>query len=156
MTLAFRLPGLALALVLTGSAANAQQSSCTGPATDTRLYVQVEGVRASQGLVAVSLYADESSKFLARRGSIYTGRVPAEAPSTTVCLHLPEPGIYALAAYHDEDGDRSLDRGSLGLPTEGVGFSNNPRLVLSLPSFRSVRLSVPRTNMLTRITLRYP
>ena len=144
------------AVLLAGSAATAQQSSCTGRESDTRLYVQVEGVRSSQGLIAVTLYADDSSRFLASRGSLYVGRVSAKAPTTTACIYLPKPGIYALAVYHDEDGDRGLDRSAIGLPTEGVGFSNNPRLVLSLPSFRSVRLSVPRTNMRTSVKLRYP
>ena len=74
-----------------------------------------------------------------------------------MCLFLPQPGIYALAVYHDEDNSGSLNRiGPMGLPAEGFGFSGNPGSIESLLEFRSVRLSVPRTNLSTRIRLRYP
>ena len=34
--------------------------------------------------------------------------------------------LYALALYHDENGNRSFDRTGVGFPAEGFGFSNNP------------------------------
>ena len=145
--------GLAL---LASGAASAQQSACTGHEGPVRLYVDVEGVRNAEGLIAVTLYADDSSRFLAKRGSLYVGRTPAMAPRTSTCIYLPSTGTYALGVYHDADADRSYDRNAIGLPAEGYGFSNNPAVILGLPSFRSVRLSVPRNNMRTSIKLRYP
>ena len=146
---------LALCLAL-GAAPSTAQSDCTGRASDTRLYVNVEGVRSNEGLVAVTLYADDSSRFLARRGSLYVGRVPASAPRTRVCIYVPGPGTYALAVYHDADGDRGFDRDAIGLPAESYGFSNNPSVVLGLPSFRSVRMAVPRDGLETTVRLRHP
>lgn len=133
-----------------------QQTSCTGTKSDTRLYVDVEGLRSGNGLVAVTLYADDSSRFLASRGSLYVGRVSASAPRTSVCIHLPSTGTYALAVYHDANANRKFDRTGIGLPAEGYGFSNNPAVILGLPSFRAVRLAVPRNDMRTRVRLRYP
>ena len=146
----------AAGLALLSGAASAQQSDCTGDEGPVRLYVDVEGVRMAEGLIALTLYADDSKRFLARRGSLYVGRTPAKAPVTSTCIYLPSTGVYALGVYHDADGDRSIDRNAIGLPTEAVGFSNNPRLFLSIPSFRSVRLAVPRNNMRTTVRLRYP
>jgi uncharacterized protein (DUF2141 family) len=131
------------------------QPDCTGPASAVRFYLNVENVRSSQGLIAVTLYPDESRRFLARRGSLYVGRVPARQGTTRVCIHLPSTGTWAFGVYHDEDGNRTINRNGLGMPREGFGFSNNPRLLFSIPSFRSVRLAVPRTNMQTTIRLRY-
>ena len=130
-------------------------SDCTGPASSTRLLVGVENVRSSDGLIAVSLYIDERRKFLAKRGALYVGRVPARRGRTDVCIHVPRPGIYALAVYHDADADRSFDRTSIGLPDEGFGFSNNPRTFLGMPNFSGVRLSVPRSGTRTMVRLRY-
>lgn len=144
-----------LALLVSG-AASAQQPDCTGYEGPVRLYVDVEGVRKAEGLIAVTLYADDSKRFLAKRGSLYVGRTAAMAPKTTVCIMLPSTGTYALGVYHDADADRSYDRNAVGLPKEGYGFSNNPAVILGLPTFRSVRLSVPRNNMRTRVRLRYP
>ena len=132
------------------------QGDCTGRPSATRLFVNVEGVRNATGLVAVTLYADDSSKFLARRGSLYVGRVPARTGTTRVCIHLPSTGVWAVAVYHDEDSNRSLTRNGIGYPREGFGFSNNPRVFMGIPAFRSVRVSVPRNNMKTTIRLRYP
>lgn len=139
-----------------GLAGAAAAQDCTGPVSNVRLYVDVENVRSSRGLIAVTLYADDSSRFLARRGSLYVGRVDARAPSTRVCIHLPSAGVYALAVYHDEDGNRRYNRSGVGMPQEGFGFTNNPRTLFGVPAFRSVRLNVPRTNMQTTIRLRYP
>jgi uncharacterized protein (DUF2141 family) len=137
------------------SAGQAAQPECAGNPGPVRLNITVEGVRSAEGLIAVTVYADDSSRFLARRGSLYVGRVPARSPTTQLCIYLPSTGIFAFAAYHDADGDRRFDRNGIGMPAEGFGFSNNPRLFLSIPSFRSVRLSVPRNNMSTTIRLRY-
>ena len=144
-------------VLLAGLEAKADaQTDCTGTASPVRLYVNVENVRSSQGLIAVTLYADDSRRFLARRGSLYVGRVPARAGTTRVCIHLPSTGVWGLAVYHDVNGNRSFNRTGLGLPAEPYGFSNNPRVLFGLPSFRSVRMSVPRNNMQTRIRLRNP
>jgi uncharacterized protein (DUF2141 family) len=131
------------------------QPECAGRPGPVRLNVTVEGVRSDQGLIALTVYADDSSRFLARRGSLYVGRVPARSPTTELCIYLPSHGVFALGVYHDADGDRRFDRTGIGLPAEGFGFSNNPPLFLSIPSFRSVRLAVPRDNMRTTIRLRY-
>lgn len=130
-------------------------ADCTGTPSPIRLFVNVDNVRSSQGLIAVTLYTDERRKFLAKRGSLYVGRVPARQGRTRVCIHVPAPGIYALAVYHDADADRSFDRTGLGLPDEGFGFSNNPPTFLGLPNFNRVRLNVPKTDLSTTIRLHY-
>ena len=134
----------------------AQTSDCTGKPSATRLYVDVSNVRDARGLIAVTLYADNPKKFLAKRGSLYVGRVPARAGTTRVCIHLPTPGTYAVAVYHDEDANRKLNRKGIGTPAEGYGFSNNASTLFGLPSFRSVRLSAPRSGLQTSIRLKYP
>jgi uncharacterized protein (DUF2141 family) len=132
------------------------QTECTGRPGPIRFWVNVEGVRSAEGLIAVTLYADDSRRFLARRGSLYVGRVPARPGTTRVCIHLPSTGTWAFAVYHDSDSNRSLTRNGIGYPREGFGFSNNPRVMLGIPAFRSVRVSVPRNNMQTTVRLRYP
>lgn len=136
-------------------AAAPAEPPCTGTPSATRLLVQVENVKSSRGLIAVSLYSDVRRKFLAKRGSLYVGRVPARQGRTDVCIHVPAPGIYALAVYHDADADRSFDRTSLGLPSEGFGFSNNPPTFLGMPNFGSVRIRVPRSGTRTMVKLKY-
>jgi uncharacterized protein (DUF2141 family) len=143
-------------LVLLGASAlaapAAAQAGCTGKPSDTRLMVRVENVRSSAGLMAVTLYGNNPSKFLAKRGSLYVGRSPAHQGVTETCIFVPQPGIYAIAVYHDLDGNRKLNRNLIGFPTEPVGFSNNPNTFLGIPSFNAVRFAVRQSGQ--RITVR--
>ena len=155
------LVGLASAIPAHAAANHANTAhatpDCAGPASDTWVNVTVENVRNDAGLIAVTLYADDSRRFLVKHGSLYVGRVPATAPVTKMCLFVPKPGVYAIAVYHDEDSSQTINRGGmLGIPTEGFGFSNDPVTIASLPAFRSVRLHIAKTNLSTRITLKYP
>ena len=170
MTTPRRLHATALAFAaavtaMTGGSAAAAASAgpktsgpnCAGPVSDTWVNVTIDGVRNGNGLMAVTLYADEPRKFLVKKGSMYVGRVDATAPETKMCLFVPKPGVYVLAVYHDEDSSRNIKRGGvLGLPEEGFGFSNNPPTIASIPSFRSVRLNIAKSGLSTRIHLKYP
>lgn len=153
LLLAF-VPALTLSSALPAGAS--AQADCGGPPGQARIWINVDRVRSSSGLVAITVYGDNAKKFLAKRGSLYVVRVPAKQGRTRVCVNLPSTGVYAFGAYHDADGDRSIDRTGIGLPAEDFGFSNNPRLLFSIPAFSSVRLSVPRTDMWTTIRLRKP
>lgn len=73
-----------------------------------------------------------------------------------MCIHLSRPGVYGLAVYHDEDANRKFKRNMIGLPAEGYAFSNNASTFFGLPSFGSVRLTVPQTGFVTSVKLKYP
>lgn len=145
-----------LAAAAAAAAPTAAPAGCTGTPSATWITVVAEGLRSGDGLLAVTLYADKPDKFLVRHGSLYVGRVAAVRGTTRACIFVPRPGVYALALYHDENGDRKFDRTGIGLPAEGYGFSNNPATLAGLPSFRSVRLHIPRTGLSTRVQMKYP
>ncbi|WP_066559617.1 DUF2141 domain-containing protein [Croceicoccus bisphenolivorans] len=145
------------ALAALPAPATASPASCQGDLSGKSwLNVEVTGVKSSSGLIAVTVYADDSSKFLVSKGSLDVVRFPASQGTFRGCVKLPKNGVYAIAVYHDEDGSRKLNRTGLGLPAEGFGFSNNPSTLAGIPAFRSVRLSVPKPGLTTRINMTYP
>lgn len=156
----------AAALTLAGAAALASPAllapavaapaGCLGDPSNTWLTVSIEGLRNGKGLVNVAVYPDDSRKFLAKGGTIKNNRFPASAPNMRACVFVPNTGVYAIAVYHDEDASRKLNRSGIGLPTEGYGFSNNPSTIAGLPSFRSVRLNVPKSGLTTHVKIKYP
>ncbi len=130
---------------------------CTGTPSATWVTVIAEELRSGDGLLAMTLYADDSRRFLVKHGSLSVGRVKVQPGGTTRgCVFLPAPGVYAIALYHDENGDTKFNRSMIGLPQEGWGFTNNPPTLMGLPSFSSVRLNVPHTGLVTRIKMKYP
>jgi len=153
---ALAIPALVLSSLPSAAVAQDAPEGCTGAPSKYWVTAVVEGVRSSKGLIAVTLYPDTPKRFLIKNGSLQVGRVKAVAGTTRACITVPKPGVYVLAIYHDENGDESFDRTGLGLPAEGYGFSNNPSTLAGLPSFRSVRLAIPRAGLSSRITLKYP
>jgi len=148
---------LALAAVTAQPAlAQAAPAGCTGTPSNHWVTVIADGLRNGNGKLAITLYADNSKKFLAKKGSLYVGFVDASAGTTRGCIFVPSPGVYAIALYHDENGNGKIDRSGIGLPTEGFGFTNNPATLMSLPSFSSVRLNIPKAGLITRIHMKYP
>ena len=56
-------------------------------------------------------------------------------------LEIPY-GVYGIKLFHDEDNSRKLKKSFVGRPTEGVGFSNNPKLTTHAPTFDEVKFQV--------------
>lgn len=148
--------GIAALVPASAPAQAAATEGCQGISSDTYVNLAIEGLRSSSGLIAVTLYPDNPRRFLVKKGSIKVSRVPAHAPITRLCLFVPQPGTYAIAVYHDEDGSRKLNRNGIGLPREGYGFSNNPATLAGLPAFKSVRITFPKSGVSTRIRMKYP
>lgn len=88
------------------------------------------------GILTVELYGDDSKNFLSKEGRLRRVRVAAEAGPQMVCINVTGAGTYAVASYHDEDGDRKLDRKWTRLPKEPFALSNNPKLKLRKPRLR--------------------
>lgn len=136
-------------------AAPAIAADCVGESSATKLTVHVSGLRSAKGMIAVTLYPDEPRRFLAPKGKLLRDRPTAKTPITTTCFFLPKPGYYAIAVYHDENGDRDFNRTIIGMPAEGFGFSNNPSTKTGLPPFSAVRFEAEPGESDVRITLRY-
>lgn len=65
------------------------------------------------------------------------------------------PGTYALAVIHDENTNGKLDKNWLGVPTEGYGFSNDAKALLSAPTFSAASFPYGGENKEMTISLRY-
>ncbi|MGL5795737.1 MAG: DUF2141 domain-containing protein, partial [Waterburya sp.] len=65
-----------------------------------------------------------------------------EGSSPTLTINNLHLGSYALAIFHDVNGDGELNRDFLGIPQEGFGFSQNPEIYTSPPSFEESVVSI--------------
>ncbi len=132
----------ALAASLTVLAPAQAGEGCDGArtATSVKLTVVVNAVRSSAGEVAITLYPNDRRRFLAKGGKLARERVNAAA-SVRACFWVP-PGAYAVAVYHDANGNRDFDRTLVGLPAEGFGFSNDPETKIGLPTLSAAQFKV--------------
>ena len=103
------------------------------------LEVTVTGIRSDKGTVLVAVC--DAATFL-QEICRYKGRAPAAAGSVVVRIADIPPGIYAAQAYGDENDNGKIDRNFVGIPTEGLGFSNDAKMRFGPPSFKEAAFTL--------------
>ena len=123
------------------------------PAGGALLTVEIEGLASGEGLVAFALYADAVSYAGDGEPLRRALLTPAQSAGGWTVADLPY-GRYAAKAYHDENGNRRLDTGPFGAPTEPYGFSNGARGRFGPPPFEEAAFEVAEPEVAIRIRLR--
>jgi len=116
-----------------------------------KLEVVVANVRSGKGHVRVAACSAET--FL-KDFCQWNGEVRAAPGEVVVTLEVP-PGIWAVQAYQDEDGSGKVTRNFLGIPTEGLGFSNDAPFRFGPPKFADAAFRLEPGGGRIRLTLRY-
>lgn len=132
-----------LCLVAVGSVAHA-----------ARLNVTVQDVRSERGVITLALYAS-SETFSQFEMDIGSRTVSAQEGAVTITFDDLPPGLYAVAAFHDENANGEFDTNFLGLPKEGYGFSNNATVRFGPPSFEEAAVVVQVVDSETELSINY-
>ncbi len=113
-----------------------------GTAWATDLSVVVTGLESDGGDVHIALY-DTPETFPKSRAMREEVRPrPSGRAATWRFTGLP-PGRYAIATYHDANGNDEFDQGLFGIPLEDFGFSNGATAFLGPPSFADAAFDLP-------------
>ena len=104
------------------------------------LTVQIDGLKNKNGYVAIGLY-DGYGEFPEGEG-LAMKYVEADGSSIEVTFEGLEPGTYAIAVLHDENGNEEMDYNEYGMPQEGFAFSNNVMGQEGPPSFSDASFEV--------------
>ncbi|WP_221394418.1 DUF2141 domain-containing protein [Dyadobacter sp. NIV53] len=97
------------------------------------LQVQITNVKNGNGKIWIALFRPDE-KFGTNKPGIAKIISVTSADDQTATFELA-PGRYALAMYHDLNGNDLMDRNFVGIPKEPYGFSKNFRPRFSAPSF---------------------
>lgn len=122
------------------------------PAGAATVNVTVTNVHSDKGEVRAAVCT--RAEFL-KPTCTYIASAPAHAPETQVRVENVPPGTYAVQVYQDENDNHRIDRNFLGLPTEGMGFSNNAPFRFGPPSFDDAQVELGRGVTSVSIKLRY-
>ena len=146
---------LALALAATTSARD-PRGVYSAPANDGQplcaLNIHVTGFRDNVGAAGGLVFASPVGWPENIAKTIVHGGVPIDGRRAELTFQVP-PGSYSAVVIHDENSNMKLDRNIFGIPKEGFGFSNNPHVVFSAPSFQSAEVPVacPETELEIRL-----
>jgi uncharacterized protein (DUF2141 family) len=127
--------------------------TAASPALAAEIRVVVTGLENARGLVSIGLHGP-SDDFPSPAAMVEGRNVPAAAGEVTVTFRDVPPGRYAVAVFHDVDGDGALDTGALGLPAEPYGFSRDARGRFGPPDFDRAAFDLGDGAVEVRVALR--
>jgi uncharacterized protein (DUF2141 family) len=129
-----RLITLVSSLLLLSGAANASPPTAA-------ISITISKLRTDQGYVSCRLFDSakgfpiEESEAAQVKSALIT-----KAESRISFTLIPE-GIYAIACFHDENGNGKYDLGLFGIPLEGSVASRDAKGLFGPPSFSDAKFS---------------
>ena len=126
-------PGSKTELVHAGGSVTVA-SATFAPAEVQEMTFCVTGLTAKTSSVYVAVFESQEG-FPKSELSSQTTVVSATEDQVQFLLELPRNQPVAIAVFQDIDGNGTLSKNQIGIPTEPYGFSNNARGLLGPPSF---------------------
>jgi uncharacterized protein (DUF2141 family) len=128
-------------------------SAGVSAANDSTITAQVSTFRSTKGALVCRLYAGPDG-FPGKPTYKMVRTVGLTGKETTCSFSGVTPGTYAVAVFHDENGNGKLDTNFLGIPSEGVGVSNNHAGSFGPPHWDDAKVAVT-ADITLNINLRY-
>lgn len=119
------------------------------------LIVEVDSLNNQKGEVCFKLFSGSQGFPDGNESAIKRQCVKITNKSLIITLNNIPSGSYAVSVFHDLNGDRKLNRNSLGMPTEGYGFSNNPVVSRGVPDYGECIFLVAGANTSIKIGMKY-
>ena len=147
----------AASVMLLGASASANKAPAAVaavPALSASIDLAISGLRSEKGNVLICLSAnpeyfpDCSEDRKARKLKI------SASEADRVQIAGVKPGTYAVALIHDENANGKMDL-RLFLPREGFGFTNNPKIGMGPPKFKSAQFTVGSDDASHAVRMKY-
>jgi uncharacterized protein (DUF2141 family) len=146
-----RLSYVLLATLLSFSCANTVHAEPT-----TKLTVVVNGIRNKTGEICFRVYDSEKGFPMRNSSEIKSGCTKITGNSVKKVFWGVQPGTYAVAVVHDQNGDKKLNKDFFGIPQEGFGISGNPIISIQTgtPKFQKASFTMTKDTTIN-ITIKY-
>lgn len=103
-----------------------------------KLVIIIKNLRNTKGNLNVALY-DSYKSFINRSVPFMGASVAITDFSMTIPFDSVPPGVYTVAAFHDEDKDGVLKTNQINIPIEGYCFSNNIISNMGPPEYNKIK-----------------
>jgi uncharacterized protein (DUF2141 family) len=112
------------------------------PEGQGRVEVTMTGFKDAAGQALVALFLTDSNWPDPDESTFATVAAPIRDGQAFAVVENVPAGPFAVSVFHDTDGDRELDSGALGIPSEAYGFSADARSPFGPPKFDEARLEL--------------
>ncbi|NOX86390.1 MAG: DUF2141 domain-containing protein [Chlorobi bacterium] len=107
-------------------------ASCFSQTAD--LTILFENIRSDSGTLKIGIF-DDARAFKNKKDPVVGVKCSPKKPVTRFVARDLKPGKYAVAVFHDENSDDTLNFRAMGVPIEGIGFSGNVKKRIRPPGF---------------------
>lgn len=128
----------------------------TSPAPQTgRIVVNISNITHTGGNIGISVY-NSGKGFPGKHEKAYVTKLkPYSGITDRVVFENIPYGTYAISVAHDENGNGKLDANFIGIPKEGVGVSNNPKIGMGGPKFDQCSFTLGEQELAMTILMKY-
>ena len=135
-----------LSLCLLGSSTSAFMSSGS-------LVLKIENINSSDGFIWIGIYDSEQNYLIKEKGIIEGYRVN-QLGEMTLNIDSLNFGNYAIALFHDENGNGKLDRNVIGIPSEPYAFSKKEKSKWRVPKFKEIEIDFQNNGQIVTTKLK--
>ena len=116
----------------------------------TSLRVEIYNLDNSDGDLAIAVF-NSAGSFDAGIDAFIDSVIPINGTDITINFDNMPVGTYAVSVFHDEDQSGDITFGGFLnlIPQEGFGFSNNPSIGMSQPSYGDCSFSIQLSQTLS-------
>ena len=122
--------------------------------SNPKLEIQINHAKSDKGMIRVLIFSKEIGFPDQPTKAIKSLSIQPKNKAGLLSISDLPPGTYAVSVIHDEDNDGKLTTNAVGYPTEKFGFSNNPKVYFSPPSFDKASFQLKPESKKIEITLR--
>ncbi len=119
------------------------------------LTVELMGLRNNLGVINIGIFSSPDGFPNDATRTVRSGCFPIPTLPLLLTFDDLPLGQYAATVHHDENMDGELNTNILGIPTEGIGFSGNPKIWRGVPAFERSRFDFSLANPLVSIRMKY-
>jgi uncharacterized protein (DUF2141 family) len=123
------------------AAALVSATSAADPPATGVLTIRVSQLRSNDGQVGCALYTSADGFPTDPSKAAQMRTCPIKEKTSTCSFDPVPPGTYAVACFHDENGNGKCDKNFLGIPKEGTVVSNHAKGSMGPPPFDKAKFS---------------
>lgn len=118
------------------------------------IVVQIENIKHDKGSIYMGLFSPKDA-WLDPEGTALGVVVPVVNGVASYVFKDVKAGEYAVSIFHDVNENAEMDFNFIGFPLEAFGFSNNPRILFSAPTFEECKFVIDGADLETSIRLKF-
>jgi uncharacterized protein (DUF2141 family) len=116
------------------------------------LLIDLDNIKTAQGIIWIGIY-DSEENYMIKERAIVEGVNVTQTGKLQINIPDLQYGTYAIAIFHDINGNGLLDRNLIGIPSEPYAFSKKPKSKWRLPRFHEVKFDFTNSNQILNTKL---